>query len=90
MDVMKALLHLIMCEFEPPVCFCGDQDLKNKILIKNKKVKPTAGAEESVDEGEEEEEEDDDDDGDVAEEEHQSKVKFWSPRRSEPKTKVSK
>lgn len=67
----------------------GCQDLKNKILIKNKKVKPTAGAEQSVDEGEEEEEDDDDDD-DVAEEEHESKVKFWSPRRSEPKMKVSK
>ncbi|XP_070686959.1 1-phosphatidylinositol 4,5-bisphosphate phosphodiesterase zeta-1-like [Pempheris klunzingeri] len=63
-------------------------DLKNKILIKNKKLKPKiktedAGgteAEESVDEGEDEEEDDEDED-------HQTKAKFWSPRKAGSKRK---
>lgn len=59
----------------------GCQDLKNKILIKNKKLKPKTEAEES--EGEEEEEDDEE------EEDNQTKAKFWSPRKSGPKTKVS-
>lgn len=62
------------------------QDLQYKILIKNKRLKPQikTEAEESVDEGEEEEEEDDEED-----EEHQTKAKFWSPRKAGPKVKVS-
>lgn len=67
------------------------QDLKYKVLIKNKKRKPqikteeAAGTEveESVDEGEDDEEEVEED------EDRQTKVKFWSPRKAEPKEKVS-
>lgn len=67
----------------------GCQDLKYKILIKNKKIKPpiktedAAGtqAEESVDEGEDDEEDDEED------EDQQTKAKFWSKAGS--KTKVS-
>lgn len=68
----------------------GCQDLKYKILIKNKKLKPqikmdTAGteAEESVDEGEDEEDDDDE------EEDHQSKATFWASRKAGSKIKVS-
>ncbi|XP_031138672.1 1-phosphatidylinositol 4,5-bisphosphate phosphodiesterase zeta-1-like isoform X2 [Sander lucioperca] len=69
-------------------------DLKYKILIKNKKLKPpiktedAAGtqAEESVDEGEEEE----DDDDDEEDEDQQTKAKFWSPRKAGSKTKKKK
>ncbi|XP_019116417.2 1-phosphatidylinositol 4,5-bisphosphate phosphodiesterase zeta-1 isoform X1 [Larimichthys crocea] len=63
-------------------------DLKYKILIKNKKLKPhikTEG-EESVDEGEEEEEEEDDEE----DEEQQTKAKFWSPRKAGSKIKQKK
>ncbi|XP_032379687.1 1-phosphatidylinositol 4,5-bisphosphate phosphodiesterase zeta-1 isoform X2 [Etheostoma spectabile] len=68
-------------------------DLKYKILIKNKKLKPpiktedAAGtqAEESVDEGEGEEEEDD-----LEDEDQQTKAKFWSPRKAGSKTKKKK
>ncbi|XP_078023926.1 1-phosphatidylinositol 4,5-bisphosphate phosphodiesterase zeta-1-like [Epinephelus lanceolatus] len=64
-------------------------DLKYKILIKNKKLKPdikTEGAagtetEESVDEGEDEEEDEEDED-------EQTRAKFWSPRKAGPKMKV--
>lgn len=64
----------------------GCQDLKYKILIKNKKLKPQirTEAEESVGEGEDDEEEDDEED-----EDHQDKAKFWSPRKAGSKTKVS-
>lgn len=62
----------------------GCQDLKNKILIKNKKLKPKTETEESVDEGEEE-----DDDDEEEEEDHQTKAKFWSPRKAGSKSKVS-
>lgn len=61
------------------------QDLKYKILIKNKKLKrqikteDAAEGEESANEGEEEEEEED----------HQTKAKFWSPRKAGSKKKVS-
>lgn len=59
--------------------------MKHKILIKNKKLKPRAEAEESVDgEGEEEEEEDDEE-----EEEQHTRAKFWSPRKTGSKRKVS-
>ncbi|XP_063768485.1 1-phosphatidylinositol 4,5-bisphosphate phosphodiesterase zeta-1-like [Eleginops maclovinus] len=65
-------------------------DLKYKILIKNKKLKPhidTEGpscteTEESVDEGEEDEDEDEED------EDHQTKAKFWSSKKSGLKIKV--
>ncbi|XP_038562734.1 1-phosphatidylinositol 4,5-bisphosphate phosphodiesterase zeta-1-like isoform X2 [Micropterus salmoides] len=66
-------------------------DLKYKILIKNKKLKPqikmdTAGteAEESVDEGEDEEDDDDE------EEDHQSKATFWASRKAGSKIKKKK
>lgn len=61
------------------------QDLKHKILIKNKKLKARSEAEESVDEGEEE----DDDDEEEEEEKQQAILKFWSPRKSVSKKKVS-
>ncbi|KAM7414826.1 hypothetical protein PAMA_019582 [Pampus argenteus] len=63
-------------------------DLKYKILIKNKKLRPqikaedTAGAEESGDEDEDEEDEEDED--------HQTKAKFWSPRKAGSKKKKKK
>lgn len=63
------------------------QDLKYKILIKNKKLKrqieteDAAEGEESANEGEEEEDEE--------EEDHQTKAKFWSPRKAGSKKKVS-
>lgn len=67
------------------MCFSwGCQDLKYKILIKNKKLKPKTEAEESVDEGEDDEEEDDEE-----EEDQQPKAKFWSPRKAGSKMKVS-
>ncbi|KAM7396921.1 hypothetical protein PAMP_019926 [Pampus punctatissimus] len=64
-------------------------DLKYKILIKNKKLRPqikaedAAGAEESGDEDEEEEEEEDEED-----EDHQTKAKFWSPRKAGSRKKA--
>lgn len=61
----------------------GCQDLKNKILIKNKKLKPKTEAEESVDEGEDEE------DDTEEEEDPQTKAKFQSARKAGPKTNVS-
>nr|XP_046249412.1 1-phosphatidylinositol 4,5-bisphosphate phosphodiesterase zeta-1-like isoform X1 [Scatophagus argus]XP_046249413.1 1-phosphatidylinositol 4,5-bisphosphate phosphodiesterase zeta-1-like isoform X1 [Scatophagus argus] len=61
-------------------------DLKYKILIKNKKLRLKTEAEESVDEGEEEEDEDEEEE----EEDHQTKAKFWSPRKSGSKTKKKK
>ncbi|XP_075883519.1 1-phosphatidylinositol 4,5-bisphosphate phosphodiesterase zeta-1-like isoform X2 [Nelusetta ayraudi] len=61
-------------------------DLKNKILIKNKKLKARSEAEESVDEGEEEEEDDEEEE----EEEQQTILKFWSPRKSGAKKKKKK
>ncbi|XP_030280844.1 1-phosphatidylinositol 4,5-bisphosphate phosphodiesterase zeta-1 [Sparus aurata] len=60
-------------------------DLKYKILIKNKKLKPKTEAEESVDEGEDDEEEDDEE-----EEDQQPKAKFWSPRKAGSKMKKEK
>lgn len=68
------------------------QDLKYKILIKNKKLKrqikteDAAEGEESANEGEEEEEEEEQDE---EEEDHQTKAKFWSPRKAGSKKKVS-
>ncbi|KAM9377706.1 1-phosphatidylinositol 4,5-bisphosphate phosphodiesterase zeta-1-like [Pholidichthys leucotaenia] len=71
-------------------------DLKCKILIKNKKVKPqikaedaaaAAGPEESVDEGEDEDDDDEDEDED---EERLTKAKFWSPRKAGSKKKKRK
>ncbi|TNN82035.1 1-phosphatidylinositol 4,5-bisphosphate phosphodiesterase zeta-1 [Liparis tanakae] len=69
----------------------GPNDLKYKILVKNKKLKAqieTEGAagrevEESVDDEDEEDEEEEE------EEDHQTKAKFWSPRKagSTPKKK---
>ncbi|XP_047195932.1 1-phosphatidylinositol 4,5-bisphosphate phosphodiesterase zeta-1 [Hippoglossus stenolepis] len=64
-------------------------DLKYKILIKNKKLKPQNRAEdasgteieESVDESEDDDEEDEED------EEFQSTSKFWCPRKAGPKKK---
>uniref|UniRef100_A0A8C4HCZ0 Phosphoinositide phospholipase C n=1 Tax=Dicentrarchus labrax TaxID=13489 RepID=A0A8C4HCZ0_DICLA len=61
-------------------------DLKYKILIKNKKLKPQirTEAERSVDEDEDEEE-------DIEEEEdHQTKSKFWFLRKAGSKTKKKK
>lgn len=87
----RAPLHLFI--FIVTLCPCGIffsffmlccKDLKNKILIKNKKLKARSEAEESLDEGEEEEEDDDDE-----EEEQQAILKFWSPRKSVSKKKVS-
>lgn len=72
---------LLFCFF--PFLLCC-QDLKHKILIKNKKLKARSEAEESVDEGEEE-----GDDEEEEEEEQQSILKFWSPRKSGSKKKVS-
>lgn len=89
--MVKVPLHLFMCEFILYVFLRGCQDLKYKILIKNKKLKPkiktedAAGteAEESVDEGEDEDEDDEED------EDHTTKAKFWSPRKARSKTEVS-
>lgn len=75
-----ALFLFLLFLFFPLCC----QDLKEKILIKNKKLKARSEAEESVDEGEEE-----DDDEEEEEEEQQSILKFWSPRKSGSKKKVS-
>ncbi|KAG7231121.1 hypothetical protein INR49_027161, partial [Caranx melampygus] len=66
-------------------------DLKYKILIKNKKLKPQVKAEEasgteaeeSVDEGEEDEEDEEDED-------LQTKVKFWSPSKAGSKKEKKK
>ncbi|XP_061826272.1 1-phosphatidylinositol 4,5-bisphosphate phosphodiesterase zeta-1-like [Nerophis lumbriciformis] len=68
------------------------KDLKYKILIKNKKLKPRAKvegvtgteADESGDEGEEEEEEEEEEEDDDL----QSRLKFWSPRKIVKKKKV--
>nr|XP_057931618.1 1-phosphatidylinositol 4,5-bisphosphate phosphodiesterase zeta-1-like [Doryrhamphus excisus] len=66
-------------------------DLKYKILIKNKKLKPRAKMEagtegnETGDEVEEDGEEEEDDDDD-----QQSKAKFWSPRKTGSKKKKKK
>lgn len=76
------------------------QDLKYKILIKDKKLKPqiktedAAEAEESADEGEDDEDNNGDDEEaeEVDEEENedrQTKIRFWSPRQAGPKEKVS-
>ncbi|XP_077424304.1 1-phosphatidylinositol 4,5-bisphosphate phosphodiesterase zeta-1-like isoform X2 [Vanacampus margaritifer] len=70
-------------------------DLKYKILIKNKKLKPRARidgatgteADGSADEGEEEEEEEEEED---EEEDQQSRSKFWSPRKTGSKKKKKK
>ncbi|XP_037623722.1 1-phosphatidylinositol 4,5-bisphosphate phosphodiesterase zeta-1-like isoform X1 [Sebastes umbrosus] len=64
-------------------------DLKYKILIKNKKLKPHVKmegaarieAEDSADEGDDEEEDDEEDEG---------HSKFWSPRKARPKMKKRK
>ncbi|KAM4573045.1 1-phosphatidylinositol 4,5-bisphosphate phosphodiesterase zeta-1-like [Odontesthes bonariensis] len=70
------------------------QDLKYKILIKNKKLKPqiktedAAGAEESADEGGDDY--DDDDEEDEEDEDNQTKAKFWSPRKAGSKKKKKK
>lgn len=72
-------MRLVVCLF---LLRC--QDLKYKILIKNKKLKARSEAEESIDEGEEE-----DDDEEEEEEEQQAILKFWSPRKSGSKKKVS-
>ncbi|KAK2842454.1 hypothetical protein Q5P01_012654 [Channa striata] len=64
-------------------------DLKYKVLIKNKKLKAereeAAGteAEGYVDEGEDDDEEEEDEDEEV--EDHQTKTKFWYPRKAGPK-----
>ncbi len=81
-----APLHLFMYKFILLVFLWGCQDLRYKILIKNKKLKNQnkTDTEESVDEGEDEEEEDEEED-----EDHQTKAKFWSPRKAGSKTKVS-
>uniref|UniRef100_A0AAQ5ZCP0 Phosphoinositide phospholipase C n=1 Tax=Amphiprion ocellaris TaxID=80972 RepID=A0AAQ5ZCP0_AMPOC len=66
-------------------------DLKYKILIKNKKLKretkteDAEGAEESADEGEDEEEDEDEED-----EDQQSKPKFWPTRKAGSKKKKKK
>ncbi|XP_062276752.1 1-phosphatidylinositol 4,5-bisphosphate phosphodiesterase zeta-1-like [Scomber scombrus] len=63
--------------------FPSPNDLKYKILIKNKKLRPqiktddTTGLEESEDEEEDEEDED-----------QQTKAKFWSPRKAGSKKKA--
>ncbi|XP_047453187.1 1-phosphatidylinositol 4,5-bisphosphate phosphodiesterase zeta-1-like [Mugil cephalus] len=68
-------------------------DLKYKILIKNKKLKAQiktedgAGPEDSADEGEEE---DDDEEEDEEEEDLRTKAKFWSPRKAGSKKKKKK
>ncbi|XP_008277151.1 1-phosphatidylinositol 4,5-bisphosphate phosphodiesterase zeta-1 [Stegastes partitus] len=67
--------------------FPSPNDLKYKILIKNKKVKPEtkteepSGSERSADEVEDDEEEDEEEE----EEDHQSKAKFWRSRKAGPK-----
>lgn len=64
------------------------QDLKHKILIKNKKLKPqiktedAAEAEDSADECEDDDEEDE-------EENHQTTARFWSSRKAGSNQKVS-
>lgn len=73
------------------MCVWACQDLKYKVLIKNKKLKPqirteeAAGteAEESADEGEDDDEEDEED------QDQQTKAKLWPPRKVEAKKKVS-
>lgn len=72
-------MHLFLRDFVH-VFVWGCQELKNKILIKNKKLKPKTEAEESVDEGEDEEDD----------EEEEEKERFWSPRKAGSKMKVSK
>ncbi|XP_054632958.1 1-phosphatidylinositol 4,5-bisphosphate phosphodiesterase zeta-1-like [Dunckerocampus dactyliophorus] len=67
-------------------------DLKYKILIKNKKLKPRAKiearteADESGDEGEEEEEQEEEEE---EEDDQPSKARFWSPRKTASKKKVN-
>lgn len=88
---IKITLQLFTCEFTLCLFLWGCQDLKYKILIKNKKLKPQikaedasgTEAEESVDEGEEDDEEDEED------EDLQTKEKFWSPRKAGSKKEVS-
>ncbi|XP_029697407.1 1-phosphatidylinositol 4,5-bisphosphate phosphodiesterase zeta-1 isoform X2 [Takifugu rubripes] len=62
-------------------------DLKHKILIKNKKLKPNTDAEESVDEGEEEEENEEEEE---EEEEREEKIQFCPRIMTGSKTKKKK
>ncbi|XP_056138285.1 1-phosphatidylinositol 4,5-bisphosphate phosphodiesterase zeta-1-like [Lampris incognitus] len=72
-------------------------DLKYKILIKNKKLKPRSETEDIVagregegvvSEEEEEDEEEEGEDEEVDQERLQSRLKFWSPRKKEQKKAV--
>ncbi|KAM6926499.1 1-phosphatidylinositol 4,5-bisphosphate phosphodiesterase zeta-1-like [Lycodopsis pacificus] len=73
-------------------------DLKYKILVKNKKLKAEGAAgteaEENTDEGEDEDEDEDEDDDEEEEEEEeddrQNKAKFCSPRKAKSKKKKKK
>uniref|UniRef100_A0A3Q0SVB9 Phosphoinositide phospholipase C n=1 Tax=Amphilophus citrinellus TaxID=61819 RepID=A0A3Q0SVB9_AMPCI len=67
-------------------------DLKYKILIKNKKIKRQIKAEDAAEESANEGEEDEDEDEEQEEEEkeHQTRAKFWSPRKAGSKKKKKK
>lgn len=72
------------------------QDLKFKILIKNKKQRPQSKGEDvtetDIEESAEEEDEDEEEEEEEDEEEKsKAKVKFWSPTKTQkgPKKKVS-
>jgi len=90
LSMFRECVHSFTREFILNVWEC--QDLKYKILIKNKKLKPqietedAAGAEESADEGGDDY---DDDEEDEEDEDNQTKAKFWSPRKAGSKKKVS-
>uniref|UniRef100_A0A3P9KUI0 Phosphoinositide phospholipase C n=1 Tax=Oryzias latipes TaxID=8090 RepID=A0A3P9KUI0_ORYLA len=66
-------------------------DLKCKILIKNKKKKPRIKTEQATEESADEGEEDYDDlEDEEDDEDHQTKTKFWSPRKAGPKKEEKK
>ncbi|RVE71657.1 hypothetical protein OJAV_G00054010 [Oryzias javanicus] len=66
-------------------------DLKYKILIKNKKKKPRIKTEQATEESADEGEEDYDDlEDEEDDEDHQTKTKFWSPRKAGPKKEEKK
>ncbi|XP_030588258.1 1-phosphatidylinositol 4,5-bisphosphate phosphodiesterase zeta-1 isoform X2 [Archocentrus centrarchus] len=65
-------------------------DLKYKILIKNKKIKHQIKAEDAAEESANEGEEDEDEEQEEEEKEHQTRAKFWSPRKEGSKKKKKK
>lgn len=85
----KPAPQMKMCDTS--LCYLWEcQDLKCKILIKNKKKKPRIKTEQATEESADEGEEDYDDlEDEEDDEDHQTKTKFWSPRKAGPKKEVS-